>query len=680
MPQDSGAMHLKPSTRTSIRHSLNLASVGKALGEIMSKDGDKALKKTRELNARRSTTTHNNTPGPSRHSIDTLRPSPPKKLDDPILTRSRARRLSVVPLKPPIELDSTRPSSSSTTTTKSYLRPRTSSSTSSALPKYRPKSVFVDSTRKPPSPFRAGTRRPLSNSDDEREPTRRHSKDTPTRATPQSSAEKMARAISPLPHRTTFKVNIAAINLRRPSTPPNPKSQSPPTKISPGRPVKLVKTAAGSITQSAIPRPPSSTSSSSPQHTPRSSVKNTLAATGKSSRDNAYREPNSRRFLSESPLAHRPQKVVKVTKGSSSHTKSPFVGNMSHISEGDSTDDVAMLLAPFASLSAPTPAMPRSSSSSHAPRNQSTFKTPPRPSNPRTNRPHLSLTPPDFDDSPTIRDKSRARGSILSWEQLASEGSRTLGEGEIESMLSDIPAPFVPDITSPSPKARSIGSAPDSPCLTGMHSPGGYGSISQILLPDVTPSPALHHHASRYDNVPTELPAVDAAIVTLLRLQLASAEEVAKERSSRLQALEEEMHNLKETRTREIKELENQVSHMEEQLRMNIETRDKAEEERAAYTMALEDQISHDHASLDQAVRDAVEKANSTAQLAQEAALQSERRKWQAACSARGASAAWSSVRDLAQGDLELVRMGMEILTGLLAGLECHRAGTNLCK
>jgi hypothetical protein len=237
-------------------------------------------------------------------------------------------------------------------------------------------------------------------------------------------------------------------------------------------------------------------------------------------------------------------------------------------------------------------------------------------------------------------------------------------------MLADMQAPFVAN--SPSPKTRpsmNTISAPDSPCLTALHSPGAYGSISQVLLPDVTPSPA-QHHTSRYDNAPPQLPAVDAAIVTLLRLQLSSAEDAAKERSVRMQSLEEELCALKEIRRQETEDLQNKVARMEEQLHHAQDVREKAEEERAAYTAALEDQVRHDQASLEQAIREAVGKATRGARLSQDAALRSERCRWEVACSARDASAAWASVRDMAESDLDLVRTSMETLSALSAGLE----------
>ena len=646
----------------------------------MNKEGDKGAKKAKELNSRRLSAVNFTHATTSRTSTDT-KPSPVKRgaTPDSKTVTSKTRRVSAVhkPITEAADDQHIPPDSVNSpqafTITRSSLRSR-SSLASSALPKYRPKSVVLDSHIKPPSPLRAGTRRRLSGSGDENDK-KGEMKSTP-KQTPRTPVDTMVKPISPLPHRATFKVNLAAVNVS-PSTPSKGKSSSPVScKISPPRPMKAAKTTASSANQSAIPRPPSSASSTGSVSTPRtpkaSGFKSALGL-GRSSREKSVQESSplrtAIRLSAESPLGRRSQKVSK--GDSPTNTKKVPTGNMSLISEGDGddsdgADDVEMLLAPVASLAAPTPAMPRAGPFRN--RKQNPPQTPTRASTlpTRADLSYLSPTPPVNQNSPPVRPPTqdgvaRPRGSILSWEQLASESSKILEEGEIDSMLSEFPAPFIADLAS-----SNTLSVPGSPYLSALHSPGAYGSISQVLLPDVTPSPAIHHHSSRYENEPPELPAVDAAIVTLLRLQLAAAENTAKERLLRLQTLEEEIHNLKEARLRETEELGKQVSYVEEKLRGNIEARDKAEEERAAYTAALEDQIRHDQAYLDQAIENAVGKANSIAQQSSKA----ERRKWDSSCSARGASVAWTAVRDLAENELDHVRADLQALSVLLAGLE----------
>jgi hypothetical protein len=185
-------------------------------------------------------------------------------------------------------------------------------------------------------------------------------------------------------------------------------------------------------------------------------------------------------------------------------------------------------------------------------------------------------------------------------------------------------------------------------------------------LPDVTPSPAVHHHSPKYDHAPAELLAVDSAIVTLLRLQLAAAENTAKERLHRLQGLEEEVHDLKDARQRDAQESARKLLHVEEQLLWRLDAREKTDEERVAYITALEEQVRHDQDHLE----GAIEKAKSSARQSHETALRFERRKWQDACSARDASVAWSSVCDIAENERDRVRADMETLTVLLASLD----------
>lgn len=350
---------------------------------------------------------------------------------------------------------------------------------------------------------------------------------------------------------------------------------------------------------------------------------------------------------------------------------------MSHISEGDSedseADDVELLLAPVAALGAPTPAMPRIQN----PRNRKRLapQTPTRanflPS--RANMSYLSPLPPDSESSssslrpPQQRGEKQARGSILSWEQLASEASRTLGEDEIETMLSDFPAPFRPGAVSPTPSTSQL-DVPESPFLSTMSSPGDYGSISQVLLPDVTPSPAVHH-SNRYD-MSSEMPVVDAAIVTLLRLQLAAAENTAKERLYQMQSMEEQIHNLKEARGRDAQELTKQVVYMEEQMRGSLEIRERAEEERSVYTSGLENELRKAQVFRDQAVEEAIIRSKETAQVALDAALKSQRNSCEVTCLARVAASEWACVRELSDMELEIVRGDRQVLSVLSAELD----------
>lgn len=347
-------------------------------------------------------------------------------------------------------------------------------------------------------------------------------------------------------------------------------------------------------------------------------------------------------------------------------------------SEDSEEDDVQLLLAPVAHMAAPTPAMPRIQNA--RPRKRLNPQTPTRTGNhlpTRANLSYLSPLPPDRSGTASslrpqpLGGEKIGRGSILSWEQLASEASKTLGEDEVENMLSEFPAPFRSGAVSPSPSVAPT-DIPESPCLSAMNSPGGYGSISQVLLPDVTPSPAMHSIQQRYEGS-SEAPVVDAAIVTLLRLQLASAEHTAKERLYQVQAMEEELHSLKKARSRETVELTRQVAYMEDQFRGNLEARERSEEERAAYIASLEDQLRHAQGYREKAIEEATRRTREATREACEATIKMRHREWEVACCARVATSEWMSVRQLSESELDLVRADREVLLVLLGELDRMR-------
>ncbi|KAG6891056.1 hypothetical protein C0995_014145 [Termitomyces sp. Mi166 len=658
-PQSAaGGSPNKPSTRSSIRLSLGFAS--KALADVISKDTDKSARKAKENSSRRlSAIALKPAPrasmGDAKPSIQTI-----KRIDTPETKTVTRRRVSAGLGRASMDEQLSRTSETGVRT--ASLRPRT---IGSSLPKYRPKSTIIQST-KSPSPT-TGSRRPFSSSEDEKE-------DRPMDKV--SSSEKASRPISPLPQRAALRSNVRTVNATPPPLTPSTISKPPatPNRISPTRPTKLAKVVTPTSTiASAIPRPTSATSSVSPTRTPKTpSARNTpvtrLGAQDKSSRAS----PSPRPSRNESSLARHSRTDSK----RDSPTGADDLGNMSHISEGDSEDseveNVALLLAPVASLTAPTPAMPRIQMTRT--RKRLPPKTPRRASllPTRANMSYLSPLPPDAEAlssalRPPQQGEKQGRGSILSWEQLASEASKTLGEDEIEHMLSDFPAPFQADAVSPTPSHSQL-DIPESPCLSAMNSPGGYGSISQVLLPDVTPSPALHHQQVRFDLSP-DTPTVDSATVTLLRLQLAAAENTAKERLAQMQAMEEEIHNLKQSRGREALHLSEQVAILEQQLKCNLEIRERADEERALYTRELEERLQQEQTLRDKVVKTAVVRGQELARAELDVALKPKCDSHALACSARIATSEWASVRDLAELELGVVRGEMQVLSLLLAEL-----------
>ncbi len=258
------------------------------------------------------------------------------------------------------------------------------------------------------------------------------------------------------------------------------------------------------------------------------------------------------------------------------------------------------------------------------------------------------------------------RGSLLSWDQLVAVGDKTLGEGEAENMIADIPAPF-------SPAASTVDlhlNIPESPSLSALPSPAGYGCISQVLLPDVTPSPASTKNMQSQFILENSRPAAaDASLVVMLRLQLASMENIAKERLTQITTLEVQLGATKEARLREAADLAAQVSALEEQMHVSFESRERAAEER----LTLEEQLRGAAVAKELAVQEAVKKATEDAARLRVTAEAAMRRKCEAAGAARSAATSWVSVHDRAESELEFVKSQRDTLSLLLATLDQNR-------
>ncbi|EPT04393.1 hypothetical protein FOMPIDRAFT_1040153 [Fomitopsis schrenkii] len=691
----SGTLLNKAGTRTSIRQSLNLASMGKALVDVMHKDGkdggekEKASKKS----ARRSSTiavsqVHAPRPSLDKSIFNKDGPSPDAKSKT---IGRHVRRTSA--LKKPAATDSEDRSSSPQTPKTALprstaLRPRTSNGVS-ALPKYRPRPrsmLSVEEVTKPPSPTRGG--KALNSSPVEK--TKVAHKRSAT-LEPPSSASKLSRSVSPNPHPDALKVDLKdAINVA-PRTPEKKgasakRSAAPPSTPRQGSSARAVKSVKTSSTASAarnISRPSSSASSSTSSLTPQTPKTGLFrSAVKKSSSSSVQRDspsPSPLRGvaarLQESPLtqvstrknqfALSPSTPSPVRHQSTTPTANAFV-------EGSSIDsvdahDVEYMLSGVVSPTAPTPALPRFRMLTE--RERRNAMTPPRPNLPsRNNLSYLSPEQPSSTNSspflrPFRRQLGNERGSILSWEQLA-QHSRTLQDEEVDHMLSEIPAPFRSGAVSPS-LSSSTHDVPESPTLSALPSPGGYGSISQVLLPDVTPSPAVFNRADLFD-VSGEVSIEDGASTTLLRLQLASAETKARDRLAEIESLESQLQTAKAARLRDTEELAKQVSELEQQIHGNL----YVDAERMEYITSLEGQLRQAQTVREQAIQEALEQMQQRASVAHFSAMREQQLKLDTASCAGSAAEAWSAVRDVAEGELELVQANRDTLNVLLAGLE----------
>lgn len=418
------------------------------------------------------------------------------------------------------------------------------------------------------------------------------------------------------------------------------------------------------------PCPLSSASSSSLNpHTPSTPKGSDIK--GRSGRDvsklgSPNPSPGSSSRGSPSPLASRARKDPPSVASSFENV----AGNMSHISEGDSedneADDVELLLAPIAALGAPTPAMPRV----HKSRTHAAPRTPTRLGLPsRSNLSYLSPLPPDSDGKGELRPSRRtpgsdraARGSILSWEQLASEASKTLGEDDLERMLSDIPAPFRSGAVSPSLSSPVDG--PASPSLSAIDSPHGNSSIAQVILnlPDITPSPAVHYglQQSRFSLSPDS--SGDSGTATMLRLQLAAADDKAKQHLSQVLGLEEEVHNLKQAHGHQMEEMQRQIAYLEVQAR--------AAEDRTSQASSLVEQLYMVQASHKQAIEEAVTRTQENLTSSYNRVLKAERSRYETNCSLQLAVWSWNTVHETCEMELNVVRDDRAFLALFLTQLD----------
>ena len=222
---------------------------------------------------------------------------------------------------------------------------------------------------------------------------------------------------------------------------------------------------------------------------------------------------------------------------------------------------------------------------------------------------------------------------------------------------------------------------PDSPGLSTISlSPVGYNSISRILLPDVTPSPAplrLEMERSVSSGVS------DAATNTMLRLQLAQQEHMSKERLDRIQSLEKQLHYEREAHEQSARELVQQVAEVDNGLRGHIDATERKITERDSQIVALQGQLKQLKESKRRELDQAVEQTRVQATTTYSNDLQLLHMKWETAAAGQQATGSWSTVASLFGGHLELIKSNRETLATLLSGLDhtlnSLRAQTQAC-
>jgi hypothetical protein len=205
---------------------------------------------------------------------------------------------------------------------------------------------------------------------------------------------------------------------------------------------------------------------------------------------------------------------------------------------------------------------------------------------------------------------------------------------------------------------------PESPCLSAIDSPSGFGSISQVLLPDVTPSPAMHSNnlmQSRFSLSP-DAAVADSSATTMLRLQLAAAENTARERLFQIQAMEEEMYDLKQAHAHQMEESQRQMVYAEAQWR--------EKDEQASYSASLEDRLRHLEVSHQRAMEETVQRCQQDAFRSQSLVLKTAGLRHETEFSARLAASSWSAVRDVCEVELDLIRDDKAVFSLLLMQLD----------
>lgn len=296
------------------------------------------------------------------------------------------------------------------------------------------------------------------------------------------------------------------------------------------------------------------------------------------------------------------------------------------------------------------------------------------------------------------------RNSIAAWNRLA-DMSLEINAAELGGgLITELDLPSTPGLISPSPSILRLDSEMgESPVPLTLPSPGGYTSISQVLLPTVTPSPAplrsLHSSTSFYDEDITigrgDLSSVDSpAASTMLKLQLVQAENLAKERMNQISRLEEQMHYLKQMREREEHELASHINELEERLRDTLlaheREREQRERERAARAeLEAQAEESDPHAACRSELEEYVREAEQARQDAVSAAItelsareRSERARMYARVrkqqrvgfAVRDVLKEWHSVQSLGDNELEAIRGNRETLSVLRASLDLYEA------
>jgi len=148
----------------------------------------------------------------------------------------------------------------------------------------------------------------------------------------------------------------------------------------------------------------------------------------------------------------------------------------------------------------------------------------------------------------------------------------------------------------------------------------------------------------------------------MLRLQLAAADDKAKQNLSQVLGLEEEVHNLKQAHVHQMEEMQRQIAYLEMQAR--------AADDRTSQATSLAEQLHKVQASHKQAIEEAVMRTQQSLTSSYNRVLKAERSRYETNCSLQLAVWGWNTVHETCEMELNVVRDDRAFLALFLTQLD----------
>jgi len=148
----------------------------------------------------------------------------------------------------------------------------------------------------------------------------------------------------------------------------------------------------------------------------------------------------------------------------------------------------------------------------------------------------------------------------------------------------------------------------------------------------------------------------------MLRLQLAAADDKAKQNLSQMLGLEEEVHNLKQAHMHQMKEMQKQIA--------SLEMQSRAADDRASQATSLVEQLHKAQASHKQAIEEAVLRTQESLTSSYNRVLKAERSRYETNCSSQLAVWGWNTVHETCEMELNVVRDDRAFLALFLTQLD----------